>query len=262
VYQSSVDDHIREINGRRYVKSRGRLLELGEPKPADQPVGGLGIFTVVDGVATPFVCDHSVDPDAAVQRLIASTGAIEFDQFEPDAMRDEINRLTASGFVAVAASAATATGYREPEPLGPLDLGRVMIDTRAIGLVPFTHVVRGNVHLSPEVMAFTPEDVRGLLKRHANGDHGDFGKAADATVTDDMRWAPEVFPWPQRNAVAIETGRGLVRSAYGVDILPKARLDPRFDGSWIVRPQLVHLDVVTLIGRYTIVWPRSSGVGF
>jgi len=256
------DQHVREINGGRYAKLRGRLLHLGEPVPVGAKAGGLGTFDVVDGKRTPILADLSVDEDAAIEGLLSTTGAGDFDPFEPDPMRDEIARLTASGFVAVAANAATAAGYSEPEPLGPLDLGRVKLDKRALGFVDYTGVVRGNVTVSPQVVAFSTEDVRGLLKRHANGDHGEFGKAADVTLDDDARWAPQIFPWPIRNAAALEAGRGLVRSAYSVDLLPKARLNPRFDGSWIVKPQIVWLDVVTLIGRYTIVWPRWTGIGF
>lgn len=255
--------HIREIGGARYARSRGRLYQLGEDVPKGYVVRALDVLdTTADGTRLPIIADLTPDDEGAMERLLTSTGATPFDPFEPDPLRQEIEALERDGFVAVAANARIASAYKDPEPLGPLDLGTVKLDVRALAAVDCQGISGGNVHLSPKVAPFSAKDVRALLRRHAGGDWGDFGKADDVSLTEDMRWAPPVFGWPVRNAAAIEAGRGLVRSCYGVDIAPRAKAAPGWHPSWTMRPQVMRLDVVTLISRLTVIWPAWSGVGF
>jgi hypothetical protein len=58
------------------------------------------------------------------------------------------------------------------------------------------------------------DDIRALLMRHATGDWGANGKHADLTITPDQRWAPPLFSVAVQNACAVESGTGLVQSAF------------------------------------------------
>lgn len=255
--------YVREINGARYAKSRGRLYQLGADVPAGRVVRGLGVLdTTAEGDRVPIIAELTSDDEGTMRRLVEALRLTPFDPHEPDPLRGEIERLEREGFVAVAAGARVANAYRDPEPIGPLDLGDVSIDARALTYVDCRGITASNCHLVPQVVPFSSDDVRGFLKRHANGDHGDFGKAGDVDLDDDMRWAPGVFGWPVRNAIAIEAGRGIVRSRFGKDVAPLAKQHPSWHPSWRMRPQIEVLDVATLIGRCTAVWPARSGVGF
>jgi hypothetical protein len=96
-----------------------------------------------------------------------------------------------------------------------------------------------------------PTALAGLIASHAAADHGEFNRA-DVELTDDMRWVPDLFDVPMRNAVALESGRGFVRSRYSV---PPARGSGEVD-----------VEIVTLLaeaGAMTVVWcPSRSRTRF
>jgi hypothetical protein len=115
--------------------------------------------------------------------------------------------------------------------------------------VPLTGLPLGSCFKSrgtlvPSLAAWLTDDaLRTLLKRHANGDWGMHGHLADVELDDDRRWCPPLFGVATVNAVAVESGRGLVRSIYP-ETFEKTR-------------GVEEIRIVTWIGQATYIYIRS-----
>ena len=177
------------------------------------------------------VADYSVADGASIMaRLDSEIRCASFDPRPPDPTRDEIERLRASGFNAMADAQAKAHKPAD-DPPGLFGLGPVFVDVRA-GL------------------AF--DVVRDLLRRHIAGDFGSRGRLADVKLDDDRRFAPEMFDVATRNAYALETGYGVIISEYPIYDPADMGLSERW------RRRLPGLRVVTMLGQKTVAWSDTS----
>lgn len=110
----------------------------------------------------------------------------------------EIERLTASGFDHLAAI------VRERHPVA----ARIVDATAAFDVGEIQAAV--NLHAVPGAWQRLAE----LIGRHSHGDHGQIGVSTGVKPTEDQAFFPEPFGDLVSNAVAIQTGSGLVTSRY------------------------------------------------
>jgi hypothetical protein len=159
-----------------------------------------------------------IDPRATIEHIRNYGVWDEIDPRPPSPIHDEAERAIKAGFEAWGAQLMAMAKVKErPKLEGAFAVGRVYV-SRA--------VTRLNV------------DYRGYLTRHAGGDHGDWGRLADARLDEEARFLPT--GQLQANLWAIEyRGRGLVVSAYTTK-LEEGRMDV--------------IKVVTLIGDSTYIY--------
>ena len=172
------------------------------------------------------------DPASIMGRLDSEIRQVSFDPRPPDPTRDEIERLRASGFAALA-DERTKAHKTADDPPGLFWLGPVFLDVRA-GL------------------AF--DVVRDCLRRHINGDFGSRGVLADVSLNDDMLYAPEFFDVSVRNAVALRSGHGVIISEYPIYDPADVNVAERW------RRRLPGLRVVTMLGQKTVAWSDTSSM--
>lgn len=211
----------RLINGQRIQAGshRGRRFVHAVRAPHPDPKRGEGGAQIVHDFTQS-------EPDEIVSRLLGEVRCVPFDPYPPDALRTEIARLESAGFPELAADYNKRMRIPLRDRLGPMPVGNVLIDVAS--MIPH-------------------DEVRDMLKRHSNGDFGTIGQLADASLDDDMRWAPECFDVLTRNAVSMERGEGLVLSEY-----------QRTDG----RIRIQGLRLITVLGmrNQTVVWSDRSSI--
>jgi hypothetical protein len=114
--------------------------------------------------------------------------------------------------------------------------------------VPLTGLPLGTCHIGRGYLKLcqTDDQTREYLRRHATGDWGEHGRLDDVTLCDDSRWCPPAFGTSVINAVAVERGVGIVRSAFPITIEKTRGVE--------------HIEIMTSIGDCTfITCPRRGG---
>jgi hypothetical protein len=122
---------------------------------------------------------------------------IEFDARPPSPLHDQLERAKAAGFSELAEAFELAAKVKARDSIrGRFPLGKV---SRSLG------TARAQIG---------DEELRGFLRRHINGDFGVHGKLADVALSDDQRWVPPLYSQAVQNAVAIESGSGVIKSRF------------------------------------------------
>jgi hypothetical protein len=228
-----IGDQERLIRGRKIERhDRGSAIiwqevTRSEPivSPSYDPQSG-ETRSLIQHQADKVVWRERRDPHESIQAL-AQQSAGEFDPREPDDLNGLIEEAKATRYSPLAelleAIAAKSGCKIKPRPLiGGIALGKCLV-TRGVGKLPVG-----------------PEELRGFIALHANGDWGAHGRLGGVELDGDMRWAPVLFGVAVENAVSVEAGEGLVQSVY-----PRVFVKTRGEES---------LRVTSLIGVMTVCW--------
>jgi hypothetical protein len=99
------------------------------------------------------------------------------------------------------------------------------------------------------------EAILGAFDKHSTGDFGELGLLSEASLDDDARFAPPLTAQAQRNALALESGVGAIRSRFPLpdDLAWKLFEKQRQTEHWI--------EIVTVPGQLRATYLRMVGTG-
>jgi hypothetical protein len=209
---ATLEEHVRTIQGRRIERQSHvdkftgerywRFVEINGLPPIERRSYNEAIgqdITIIEHREQRVLWDSGPGPgevfQATLARLDTSRNPIhpsilEFDPREPSPIHDEMERAIAAGFEAWAAQLAAQNKVKaRPEIIGRFPLGKCWC-TRGV--------------------SYDAATARKFLRQHVTQE--------STELDDDARWCPVLAGIHAENAVAIETGRGLVRSRFGIEI--------------------------------------------